>query len=51
MLPCVTDEGKVIMEAQDRMAMAPDGNGGIFAALQRCTWQHECGIRLAHILG
>lgn len=34
-LPCLTPEGKVIMASHHRMATAPDGNGGVFAALQR----------------
>ena len=35
MMPCLTPEGKVIMASADRIATAPDGNGGVFAALQR----------------
>jgi len=32
-LPCYTFEGKVIMESRSRLAMAPDGNGGLYKAL------------------
>eukprot|EP00884_Botryococcus_braunii_P015716 jgi/Botrbrau1/2828/Bobra.0125s0036.1 len=35
-MPCMTEEGRVIMETPYRIAMAPDGNGGLYTALQRC---------------
>lgn len=33
-LPAFTPEGKFIMESKDTLSVAPDGNGGIYAALQ-----------------
>jgi len=35
-LPCLTPEGRLIMETRSRIAMAPDGNGGVYTALDRC---------------
>ncbi|OBZ79268.1 UDP-N-acetylhexosamine pyrophosphorylase [Grifola frondosa] len=33
-LPCLTMEGKVVLESRSRIAVAPDGNGGLYAALR-----------------
>ncbi|KAI0323003.1 nucleotide-diphospho-sugar transferase [Amylostereum chailletii] len=33
-LPCLTNDGKVILDSPSRVAVAPDGNGGIYAALR-----------------
>ncbi|KAJ7565522.1 hypothetical protein O6H91_02G063800 [Diphasiastrum complanatum] len=33
-LPCVTKEGRIIMEAPYQVARAPDGNGGVYSALK-----------------
>jgi UDP-N-acetylglucosamine/UDP-N-acetylgalactosamine diphosphorylase len=32
--PCLTLDGKLIIESEDSLAMAPDGNGGIYHALR-----------------
>jgi len=34
-LPCFTPDGKVILAAPAEIATAPDGNGGLYAALRR----------------
>jgi len=51
-LPCLTPEGKIIMESAGVVAEGPDGNGGIYPALQQsgCLQRlKDAGVRSLHV--
>lgn len=35
-LPCLSPSGRILMESPSKCAMAPDGNGGVYPAMERC---------------
>ena len=48
-LPCVDVEGRIVLEARDRIAVAPDGHGGVILALAASGLLDELearGVRL-----
>ncbi|XP_037076480.1 UDP-N-acetylhexosamine pyrophosphorylase-like isoform X2 [Pollicipes pollicipes] len=51
-LPCFSFDGKIILEAPDRVAHAPDGNGGLYRALERENMLQdmaERGVQYLHV--
>lgn len=52
MLPCLTEDGKIIMETASAVAMAPDGNGGIYPSLQQSGMLDDMtrrGVKYLHV--
>lgn len=44
-LPCITNEGKIILEDKSKVATAPDGNGGLYQALYLNSIVSDMGKR------
>jgi UDP-N-acetylglucosamine/UDP-N-acetylgalactosamine diphosphorylase len=53
-LPAVTPDGKMILESPTSLAVAPDGNGGVYPALVRhgiLADMRRRGIKYLHVFG
>ena len=49
-LPCISNEGKILLESKSKVAVAPDGNGGIYQALLTSTARTDMRKRgLEHV--
>lgn len=49
-LPCISNEGKILLESKSKVAVAPDGNGGIYQALIMAGIVSDMGKRgIKHI--
>lgn len=52
MLPCLTENGKVILDEKHKLSRAPDGNGGLYKALLKrkvLDDMNKRGIKYVHI--
>eukprot|EP00948_MAST-09A_sp_MAST-9A-sp1_P004288 g4288.t1 len=53
MLPCFTKDGKIMLESAGRVAMAPDGNGGLYTAMRdngTIAWLRKRGVKYVHAI-
>eukprot|EP00569_Conticribra_weissflogii_P001940 CAMPEP_0171351632 /NCGR_PEP_ID=MMETSP0878-20121228/39613_1 /TAXON_ID=67004 /ORGANISM="Thalassiosira weissflogii, Strain CCMP1336" /LENGTH=486 /DNA_ID=CAMNT_0011857001 /DNA_START=128 /DNA_END=1588 /DNA_ORIENTATION=+ len=53
-LPAMTDDGKLILETPASLAVAPDGNGGIYPAMVKHSVLSDMkakGVRYIHVFG
>ncbi|KAF2731583.1 nucleotide-diphospho-sugar transferase [Polyplosphaeria fusca] len=49
-LPCISNEGKILLESKSKVAVAPDGNGGLYQALIQSGVVGDMGKRgIQHI--
>lgn len=53
MLPCLTNDGKLILDKKNKISKAPDGNGGLYKALKRKVLDDmsKRGIKYVHVYG
>ena len=54
LMPCISNDGKLIVESEISLSLAPDGNGGIYYALQSSgaiSHMKDRGVEYLHIFG
>lgn len=54
MLPCLTNEGHLILDQKNKISKAPDGNGGLYKALNKRKVLDDMatrGIQYIHVYG
>ncbi|CAF0900939.1 unnamed protein product [Brachionus calyciflorus] len=52
MLPCLTNDGKVILDQKSKISKAPDGNGGLYRALDKRSILNDMkkrGVKYVHV--
>ena len=52
MIPCYDNGGKLLLADKGKVARAPDGNGGLYAAMERAGVLHDMrrrGVKFSHL--